>query len=440
MYTSKVYPPEDDAFDHRSIMSDNTTQRNLVRGASTSQRSQNSMYKAPISDSLVIEEEPRGHSKGEHSQSSLVGNAAPMGKSSQYQDLEYADPYKDQQAPLVSEAPNPFANSRFGKFMAKGKYPIEQRIEDKKRGIGRQKSPFVVWAFSAIMVALIIYELIVNWKAQGSPLSFKPVTNVMLGPSWSALINVGGRFPPCMKFVEGAKPTDLVPCLNATANPPTRDTLCTIEEVCGHGGFDGKEPNQWWRFISPIFLHAGLIHIALNLFAQLTISAQIEREMGSGGFLITYMAAGIFGNVLGGNFSLVGSPSTGASGAIFGTLAVLWVDLFAHWKYHYRPVRKLIFMIIDLAVGIAIGFIPFVDNFAHLGGLFMGLLVGMIFYPIISETKTHKSVVWGLRVAAIPAAIVMFVVLIRNFYTSDPYADRLQHVKDAGTCPAYPRV
>ncbi|KAK1233014.1 hypothetical protein PQX77_003816 [Marasmius sp. AFHP31] len=143
MYTSKVHPPEDDVFDHRSIMSDNTTQRNLVRGASTSQRSQNTMYKAPRSDSLVIEEEPRGHSKGEHSESSLVGNAAPMGKSSQYQDLEYADPYKDQQAPLVSEAPNPFANSRFGKFMAKGKYPIEQRIEDKKRGIGRQKSPFV---------------------------------------------------------------------------------------------------------------------------------------------------------------------------------------------------------------------------------------------------------------------------------------------------------
>ena len=56
---------------------------------------------------------------------------------------EYADPYKDQQAPLVTEAPNPFANSRFGKFMAKGRYPIEQRIEDKKRGIGRQKHPFV---------------------------------------------------------------------------------------------------------------------------------------------------------------------------------------------------------------------------------------------------------------------------------------------------------
>lgn len=44
--------------------------------------------------------------------------------------------------------------------------------------------------------------------------------------------------------------------------------------------------------------------------------------MGSTGFIIMYMAAGIFGNVLGGNFALVGAPSVGASGAIFGTIAV----------------------------------------------------------------------------------------------------------------------
>lgn len=44
--------------------------------------------------------------------------------------------------------------------------------------------------------------------------------------------------------------------------------------------------------------------------------------MGSAGFLITYVASGIFGNVLGGNFARPGIPSTGASGAIFGIMAV----------------------------------------------------------------------------------------------------------------------
>jgi len=242
----------------------------------------------------------------------------------------------------------------------------------------------------------------------------------MLGPSGSALIRLGARFPACMKTVPGVPVTLNLPCLNDTANPA--DRLCTVEELCGHGGFHGQEPNQWWRFITPIFLHAGFVHIALNMLAQLTASAEIEREMGSGGFLILYFAAGIFGNVLGGNFSLVGVPSIGASGAIFGTIAVTWVDLFAHWKLLYRPGRRLFWMLLELIVGIGIGYIPYVDNFAHIGGFTMGLLVGTTFYPVISTTRRHKLFMWGFRLAAIPLAIILYVVLVRNFYTSNPYA------------------
>ena len=79
----------------------------------------------------------------------------------------------------------------------------------------------------------------------------------------------------------------------------------------------------------------------------------------------------------------------------------------------------------------------------------MGLLVGMVFYPIISASRRHQIITWAFRIAAIPLAVVLFVVLIRNFYTSDPYAGMLycplqlhhiadfvrwQHVRGAGTC------
>ncbi|KAJ8584706.1 rhomboid-domain-containing protein [Rhizopogon salebrosus TDB-379] len=348
------------------------------------------------------------------SDAALMHNAADMGRTDSYQDLEYAEP-SGAQSKLDTENASPFQKAL---GMNMGKYPMEQRIEDKKRGIGRQKYPFVVWALTIVMVGVFINELVVNTKAQGTPVSFKPVVNPMLGPSESALINLGARFPPCMKVVADIPST--IACLNDTANPP--DESCTFEEVCGFGGFNGGEPNQWFRFITAIFLHAGFIHIILNMIAQLTISAQIEREMGSAGFFITYFAAGIFGNVLGGNFALVGAPSIGASGAIFGTVAVTWVDLFAHWKYQYRPGRKLAFMTVELLFGIALGYIPYVDNFAHLGGLCMGLLVGTTLYPVISPTKRHKLIMWAFRLSAIPLAIVLFVVLIRNFYTSDPYA------------------
>lgn len=55
----------------------------------------------------------------------------------------------------------------------------------------------------------------------------------------------------------------------------------------------------------------------------------------------------------------------------------------------------------------------------------MGLLVGTTLYPVISPTRRHKLIMWAFRIAAIPLAVILFVVLIRNFYTSDPYAGML---------------
>ncbi|GAA5926763.1 hypothetical protein JCM1841_000634 [Sporobolomyces salmonicolor] len=142
--------------------------------------------------------------------------------------------------------------------------------------------------------------------------------------------------------------------------------------------------------------------------------------MGTPRFLILYLASGIFGFVLGANFALVGQPSVGASGAIFGTHAALLVDLFAHWKIEYQPKRKLLFLVIEIIVGLALGWVPGVDNFAHLGGFAMGLVVSLLLFPIVHPSRIHKRVFIALRLVALPLAIVMFVVLTRNFYTGDP--------------------
>ena len=52
----------------------------------------------------------------------------------------------------------------------------------------------------------------------------------------------------------------------------------------------------------------------------------------------------------------------------------------------------------------------------------MGILVGTVLYPVISVTRRHRLLRWIFRLAAIPLAVLLFVVLIRNFYTSNPYA------------------
>jgi uncharacterized membrane protein len=94
-------------------------------------------------------------------------------------------------------------------------------------------------------------------------------------------------------------------------------------------------------------------------------------------------------------------------------------DLLAHWKIEYRPKRKLFYLLIEIIVGLALGWVPGVDNFSHLGGFAVGLLWSLILLPIIHPTRTHKWVFIVLRMLAFPLLIVVFVVLVRNFYTTD---------------------
>jgi hypothetical protein len=54
----------------------------------------------------------------------------------------------------------------------------------------------------------------------------------------------------------------------------------------------------------------------------------------------------------------------------------------------------------------------------------MGILFGVVFYPVICTTNRRRTVMWILRIAATPVIVILFVLLIRNFYTSDPYAGK----------------
>ncbi|KAI0687791.1 hypothetical protein BC835DRAFT_384015, partial [Cytidiella melzeri] len=241
--------PEDEPFNHEAL--------NLIRGHSRAVSSDNlleresaandSFYDNPDQSKHGVPTEPEEYNprNGQHSRS--------------YEDLEYADdgPYDAEHARPINEKARPL--SRFlAMAPGDGRNSMQQRIERKRRGIGRQKYPYVAWTLAVAMLGVLIYELVLNSKTQGTPLSFHPVVNPMLGPSQSALINAGARFPPCMKEIQDLPVSTSFACLNDTANPP--DRLCPLEDVCGFGGFHDKQPNQWFRFITPIFLHAGIIH------------------------------------------------------------------------------------------------------------------------------------------------------------------------------------
>lgn len=281
----------------------------------------------------------------------------------------------------------------------------------------------------------------------------------MIGPSPYVMINMGARYQPCMHNmpnVQNASTTISWPCPNATAVTGSSVT-CSLSELCGfngvpnphpHGSIHEKPaPNQWWRFITPIFIHAGIIHIGFNLLLQLTLGRDIEKLIGSIRFAIVYFASGIFGFVLGGNFAANGIASCGCSGSLFGILAITLLDLLYTWKRRTGPIKDLLFILVDVLVAFVLGLLPGLDNFSHIGGFLMGLVLGICllrsptsiskrtspsplsrpheegFRGFCSQPLTffrHRKGVWWawwlLRVVTLVGALIGFVLLIKNFY------------------------
>lgn len=156
----------------------------------------------------------------------------------------------------------------------------------------------------------------------------------MIGPSNRVLIVMGARYQPCMRSLHGVQDAvipPLWPCPNTTTtdeNSP--DMKCTLSQVCGFSGVpeprgggsvdDLPQPNQWFRFIIPMFLHAGIIHISFNMLLQLTLGRDMEKVIGPLRFALVYFSSGIFGFVLGGNFAASGQSSRYVSGRISSSL------------------------------------------------------------------------------------------------------------------------
>lgn len=145
---------------------------------------------------------------------------------------------------------------------------------------------------------------------------------------------------------------------------------------------------EWWRLVTPMFLHAGISHLLFNMFSLFIFGPELEKIAGKARFLTIYLLAGIFGNIATYFLQPLDYASVGASGAIFGIFGAF--GALVYYTKHILPqLRQIILPII--AIGVVMTFLQSNINVtAHIAGLIVGFLIGLsYFHPkrIISWKK-----------------------------------------------------
>ncbi|WP_377912810.1 rhomboid family intramembrane serine protease [Bacillus songklensis] len=156
--------------------------------------------------------------------------------------------------------------------------------------------------------------------------------------------------------------------------------------------FDG----EWWRFITPIFLHIGMLHLLMNSFALYYLGPMVEKMYGSIRFLFIYLFSGFTGVL--GSFLFSSTVSAGASGAIFGCFGALLYLGKIHRQLFLRTMGYNIIAVI--IVNLIFGFVvPGIDNAGHIGGLVGGFLAASI--VSLPKHRNPKEQVLGLVISGV---------------------------------------
>jgi rhomboid protease GluP len=207
------------------------------------------------------------------------------------------------------------------------------------------------------------------------------------------LITASGQFGSCPFFNE----TDLPICYGLKVNELILD-------------------GQWWRFVTPMFIHASLLHIGFNLYALYVLGPDLERHFGHVNFLILYLVSGFAGVVL--SFLLTAAPSLGASTAIFGLLGAQGIFVYRNQKIFGRRAQMALRNIAQIAlINLLIGLSPGIDNWGHVGGLLGGGLFAWFGGPVYAVEGDGVEFHLANRIApertwlAAGIVVVIFVAL-----------------------------
>ncbi len=163
---------------------------------------------------------------------------------------------------------------------------------------------------------------------------------------------------------------------------------------------------EWWRLITAMFLHIGLLHIAFNSLALLVFGQLIEGSLGSGRMLALYLVTGFAASVASFTFGSPQIAAAGASGAIFGLLGA-WLVYNLRRRSLSLARSNIQSALLLIGVNLVFGFtVPGIDNVAHIGGLIAGFAAGYAVEGVGRGAARTASRLGGLAIIVIASVSV----------------------------------
>ena len=174
--------------------------------------------------------------------------------------------------------------------------------------------------------------------------------------------------------------------------------------------------HEWYRLITAMFLHGGLIHIGFNMMSLLQLGPALEEVYGSSRYFFLFIFTGAFGFLAS---SILGTNSLGASGGLLGLVGAMLAITSKRGGAYMRELRsRLISSVVILFV---LGFMGMgMDNKAHLGGLASGFVLGKIFADRQPMNPRERQIAAALGWIAGVAVIASFALMILHYRTTLP--------------------
>lgn len=163
--------------------------------------------------------------------------------------------------------------------------------------------------------------------------------------------------------------------------------------------------HEWWRIITPMFLHADILHLLMNLLAFKNIATIVEPELGWKRYLLVMVSGVIFGT----GFTFIQGAhviAVGASAGIYALLGVLLVMMYERELFKNKLVLRQVMSI--LSINLLLSIMPGVSFIGHLGGFYIGIFYGFAFSKR-SDWKFIRDFGKGMTIASFMILAILLV-------------------------------